>query len=49
MSMLSHTMMVLPFSVDGSLHPNHTSARAFEFGAKLKEISPLAVTDDTAE
>lgn len=48
-SMLSHTMMVLPFSVDASLHPQHTSTKAFEFGAKLKEVSPLAVTDDTAE
>ena len=47
-SMLSHVMMVMPFSVDGTLRPSHTSEKAFEFGAKLKEVEPLAVSDDTA-
>lgn len=47
-SMLSHVMMVMPFSVDASLRPSHTSEKAFEFGAKLKEVEPLAVSDDTA-
>lgn len=49
MSLLSHPMMVMPFAIDGRLKPGHTSAKVFEFGAKLKEVAPLAVSDSTAE
>ena len=47
-SMLSHVMMVMPFATDSSVNPAHTSAKVFEFGAKLKEVAPLAVSDETA-
>jgi len=46
-SLISHSMIVLPFSTDQSLRPGHTSAQAFEFGAKMKEIEPLAVDQDS--
>ena len=47
-SMLSHVMMVMPFSTDKTVNPSHQSAKIFEFGAKLKEVEPLAVSDETA-
>ena len=46
-NLLSQVMMVMPFSVNTGLKANHTSTQAFEFGAKMNEISPLAVSDDT--
>ncbi len=47
-SLLSHVMMVMPFTTDTTLRPSHNSAKVFEFGAKLKEVAPLAVSDETA-
>ena len=47
-SLLSQVMMVMPFAVNTSLKANHTSTQTFEFGAKMNEISPLAVSDETS-
>ncbi|MCL1811258.1 MAG: hypothetical protein FWG41_03450 [Methanomassiliicoccaceae archaeon] len=44
-SLLSSPLMTLPFTTDGSAAPSHTSARAFEFNAKVKSIEALAVDD----
>ncbi|MDD4669295.1 MAG: hypothetical protein PHE95_05670 [Candidatus Methanomethylophilus sp.] len=42
-SLISHTMLVIPFTVDKTLKPVHQSAQAFAFGEKLRQIEPLAV------
>ena len=48
-NLLSQVLMVMPFSVNNSLKANHTSTQAFEFGAKMNEIAPLAVSDDSSK
>lgn len=47
-SMISKVLMVMPFTTSKSVTPSHTAAKTFEFGAKLKGVAPLAVSDDTA-
>ncbi len=47
-SLLSQVMMVMPFSVNKSLKASHSSTQAFEFGAKLNEVAPLAVGDESS-
>lgn len=44
-NLLSQNLMVMPFSVNKNLKASHTSTQAFEFGAKLNEIAPLAVSE----
>ncbi|AGI48458.1 hypothetical protein TALC_01484 [Thermoplasmatales archaeon BRNA1] len=46
-SMLSHTMMVMPFAVDTTLNPAHKSEDAFSFCEKLNQVRPLAVDPET--
>lgn len=46
--LLSQTMMVMPFSVNKDIRSAHTSTQAFEFGAKMNEIAPLAVSDESS-
>lgn len=46
-SVLSHCMMVMPFSTDHSVKANHTPSAVFEFGAKMKEVSPLAMSQES--
>ncbi len=47
-SLLSQVMMVMPFAVNTSLKASHTSTQAFEFGAKLNEVLPLAVGEESS-
>jgi hypothetical protein len=44
-SLLSSPLIVLPFTTDSSTVPSHTSTKAFEFDAKVKSVSPLAVDE----
>lgn len=44
-TLLSCPLMTLPFTTDNSANPVHTSAKAFEFNARVKSIEPLAVDD----
>ncbi len=46
-NLLSQVMMILPFTEDKNIKSNDTSNSVFEFGAKMKEISPLAVSDES--
>ncbi len=44
-TLLSNTLMTLPFTTDNSAIPSHTSTKAFEFNARVKSIEALAVDD----
>ena len=44
-SLLANPLIVLPFTTDTSAVPAHTSAKAFEFNAKVKSIEALAVDE----
>jgi hypothetical protein len=44
-SLLASPMMVLPFTTDNSIVPSHTSTNAFEFNARVKSVSALAVDE----
>ena len=44
-TLLSHPLMTLPFTTDNSAQPPHSSAKAFEFNAKVKSIEALAVDE----
>ena len=46
-SLLGNCLLVLPFSTTKVFKPVHTSAKAFEFNAKVKSVSALAVDDDS--
>ncbi len=46
-NLLSQVMMVMPFTEDKNVKSNNTSNEVFEFGAKMKEIAPLAVSDES--
>ena len=46
-TLLSNSLIVLPFTTDDSVAPVHTSAKAFEFNAKVKSIEALAVDDSS--
>ncbi len=49
-TLMSNSLFVLPFTVDNTARPIHTSASAFELDAKIKSLSPLAVDSaDKAE
>ncbi|MCL2295816.1 MAG: hypothetical protein FWC29_01880 [Methanomassiliicoccaceae archaeon] len=44
-SLLANPLMTLPFTTDNSAVPGHTSAKAFEFNARVKSIEALAVDE----
>jgi hypothetical protein len=44
-TLMSHAMITLPFTTDGSVVPAHTSTKAFEFNATVKSIEALAVDE----
>ncbi len=44
---ISNALIVLPFSKSEPLKSKHTSSQAFEFDAKLKSVSALAVDDES--
>jgi hypothetical protein len=44
-TLLSQPLMTLPFTTDSSAQPPHTSAKAFEFNAKVKSVEALAVDE----
>lgn len=44
-TLISHPLIILPFTTSDSVKPSHTSTKAFEFNAKVKSIEPLAVDD----
>ncbi len=46
-NVLSYPLIVLPFSKGEPVKASHTSTQAFEFDAKLKSVSPLAVDDES--
>jgi len=46
-SLLANPLITLPFMTDNSAVPSHTSAKAFEFNARVKSIEALAV-DETS-
>ncbi len=46
-NLLSQVMMIMPFTEDKNVRSSNTSNQVFEFGAKMKEISPLAVSDES--
>lgn len=46
MSLLGNCLIAVPFSTSTVYHPVHTSAKAFEFNAKVKSVSALAVDQE---
>ena len=48
-SLLSNPLMVLPFMTDSGIVPSHTSTKAFEFDARVKSVSPLAVDESSKD
>lgn len=42
-TLMTNPLFVMPFTTDKTAKPVHTSASAFEFDAKIKGLSPLAV------
>lgn len=42
-TLMTNPLFVMPFTTDNTAKPVHTSASAFEFDAKIKGLSPLAV------
>ena len=46
-NLISQVLMVMPFSAR-KISTSHTPTQAFEFGAKMNEIAPLAVSDETS-
>lgn len=46
-SLLGNCLLAMPFSTSSAIRPAHTSAKAFEFNAKVKSVSPLAVDDES--
>ncbi len=47
LSLLGNCLLVFPFSTTNITKPAHTAAKAFEFNAKVKSVSALAVEDDS--
>lgn len=45
-TLMTNSLFAMPFSVDGAVKPVHSPASAFEFDAKIKSLSPLAVDID---
>jgi hypothetical protein len=46
-TLMTNSLFVMPFTTDVTTKPVHSSASAFEFDAKIKGLSPLAVdTED---
>ena len=48
-TLLGNCLLVLPFSTSDICKPTHTAAKAFEFNAKVKSISALAVDDESKD
>ena len=48
-TLLGNCLLVLPFSTSNVCKPTHTAAKAFEFNAKVKSISALAVDDESKD
>ena len=48
-SLLGNCLLVLPFSTTNVCKPTHTAAKAFEFNAKVRSISALAVDDESKD
>ena len=48
-SLLGNCLLVLPFSTTNVSKPAHTASKAFEFNAKVKSISALAVDDESKD
>ena len=48
-SLLGNCLLVLPFSTTNVFKPTHTASKAFEFNAKVKSVSALAVEEDSKE
>lgn len=44
-SLLSNSLIAMPFSRSASYAPAHTPAKAFEFNARIKSVEPLAVDE----
>ncbi len=42
-TLMTNSLFVMPFTTDNTTRPVHSSASAFEFDAKIKGLSPLAV------
>ncbi|MCQ2079296.1 MAG: hypothetical protein MJZ38_04490 [archaeon] len=47
-NLLSQVMMIMPFSVNTAIKASHSSTQAFEFGAKMNEIAPLAMGEESS-
>ena len=48
-TLLGNCLLVLPFSTTNVFRPVHTANKAFEFNAKVKSISALAVDDESRD
>ena len=44
-SLLANPLITLPFTTDNSVNASHSSTKAFEFNARAKSVSPLAVDE----
>ena len=49
LSLLGNCLFVLPFSTSDVTKPVHTANKAFEFNAKVKSVSALAVDDESKD
>ncbi len=48
-TLLGNCLLVLPFSTTDVYKPAHTASKAFEFNAKVKSVSALAVEQDSRD
>ncbi|MCL2031779.1 MAG: hypothetical protein FWH45_01215 [Methanomassiliicoccaceae archaeon] len=48
-SLLANPLITLPFTTDSSAVPVHSSAKAFEFNARVKSIEALAVDESSKD
>ena len=49
LSLLGNCLVIMPFSNASICKPTHTAAKAFEFNAKVKSVSALAVDDESKD
>ena len=49
LSLLGNCLLIMPFSDASICKPAHTAAKAFEFNAKVKSVSALAVDDESKD
>lgn len=47
-NLISQVMMIMPFSVNPAIKSSHSANQAFEFEARMNEVAPLAMGDESS-